>query len=47
MANIMTGFLVHRGTKETFMSLEKAADYKNAVVFITGDGDASKSCIYA
>lgn len=47
MANIMTGFLVHRGTKETFMSLEKAADYKDAVVFITGNGDASKSCIYA
>lgn len=43
----MTGFKVYKGTKEAFIEAGKAAANANAIVFITGGNDASKSCIYA
>lgn len=43
----MTGFKVYKGTKETFISSGKAAANTDAIVFITGGDDKSKSCIYA
>lgn len=43
----MTGFKVYKGTKETFISSGKAAANTDAIVFITGGNDKSKSCIYA
>lgn len=43
----MTGFKVYKGTKETFISSGKDTSYANAIVFITGGTDASKSCIFA
>jgi hypothetical protein len=43
----MTGFKFFKGTKETFISSGKATANADAIVFITGNGDASKSCIFA
>lgn len=43
----MSGFKVYKGTKETFITSGKAAANADAIVFITGGDDASKSCIYA
>lgn len=43
----MTGFKVYKGTKEAFIEAGKAAANANAIVFITGGNDASKSCVYA
>ena len=43
----MTGFKVYKGTKETFISSGKAVANTDAIVFITGGDDKSKSCIYA
>lgn len=45
--NKMTGFKVFRGTKQSFIDSGKATTYADAVVFITGGSDASKSCIFA
>lgn len=45
--NKMTGFKVYKGTKADFISSGKAAANVDAIVFITGGSDASKSCIYA
>ena len=41
----MTGFKVFKGTKSAFES--KAANYADAIVFITGGTDAKGSCIFA
>lgn len=41
----MTGFKVFKGTKSAFES--KAANYADAIVFITGGADAKGSCIFA
>lgn len=43
----MTGFKVYKGTKKTFISSGKDIENSNAIVFITGDGDTNKSCIFA
>lgn len=45
--NKMTGFKVYKGTKTDFISSGKAAANVDAIVFITGGSDVSKSCIYA
>lgn len=45
--NKMTGFKVYKGTKADFISSGKASANVDAIVFITGGSDASKSCIYA
>lgn len=45
--NKMTGFKVYKGTKSDFISSGKASANVDAIVFITGGSDASKSCIYA
>lgn len=45
--NKMTGFKVYKGTKDDFISSGKASANVDAIVFITGGSDASKSCIYA
>lgn len=45
--NKMTGFKVYKGTKADFISSGKASANVDAIVFITGGTDASKSCIYA
>lgn len=45
--NKMTGFKVYKGTKADFISSGKASAHVDAIVFITGGSDASKSCIYA
>ena len=41
----MTGFKVFKGTKSAFES--KAANYADAIVFITGGANAKGSCIFA
>lgn len=43
----MTGFKVYKGTKDAFIAAGKASTYADAIVFITGGDDASKSCIFA
>lgn len=43
----MTGFKVYKGTKQAFIESGKATANANAIVFITGGSDASKSCIFA
>ena len=43
----MSGFKVYKGTKEAFIAAGKASANADAIVFITGGDDASKSCIYA
>lgn len=43
----MTGFKVFKGTKQAFIESGKDLNYKDAIVFITGGDDKSKSCIYA
>ena len=45
--NKMTGFKVYKGTKDAFIAAGKASTYADAIVFITGGDDASKSCIFA
>lgn len=46
--NKMTGFKVYKGTKDTFISTNKAEQYKDAIVFITGGtGNEKNSCIFA
>lgn len=45
--NKMTGFKVYKGTKADFILSGKASANVDAIVFITGGSDASKSCIYA
>lgn len=45
--NKMTGFKVYKGTKDSFISSGNATTYADAIVFITGGQDASKSCIFA
>lgn len=43
----MTGFKVYKGTKQAFIESGKATANANAIVFITGGSDATKSCIFA
>lgn len=45
--NKMSGFKVYKGTKDTFIAAGKASAYADAIVFITGGDDTSKSCIFA
>lgn len=47
MLNMMDGFKVFNGTKETYTDSGKVAENIDSIVFITGNGDVTQSCIYA
>lgn len=47
MLNMMDGFKVFNGTKETYIDSGKVAENIDSIVFITGNGDVTQSCIYA
>lgn len=45
--NIMDGFKYFQGTKEEYITSGKVTENANSIVFVTGGGDDTKSCIYA